>query len=98
MKHISKKLVINIKRHSKEVSMLLAINELIWSDVKIDDMVYASDNFDNFVHGKADIHHFWMVAEDGFVVVDHQRSSATSNTRTKFTYALPKDIYLELAK
>lgn len=98
MKRITDLMIERMEANAKEVRALTAINSVNWGNLKVDEVVYVADDFNNFVSGQASPYHFCKLSDndDKFVVFSCGKSSATSTGQSDYRFALPKVAYQEL--
>lgn len=98
MHHINKLIITQMRRHAVEMEMLLAIQEVPWENLKVDEPVYVGDNLETFCSGEAVLAHFSGVTDKRFEVFSEGRSSTTFTRKHGYFFCLPKTIYNETKK
>lgn len=87
-----------IDAHNKDIQVLVAMSKVPWANLKVDEIVYVSDDFDAFTKGKAIVRHYCQIdSNDEFQVYSDGKSSATTMSVSNYKYSMPKSDYEKLA-
>ena len=102
MKHIYDKLIETVSTHATQLALLIAIQNVDWTNLPQDTLVYVGSDFSKFCFGKVAARHFSNVdlktsVYEPFICFTAGRSSATAQGGVAgYIYALPIDIYLTI--
>lgn len=87
-----------IANHNRQMQFLVAIAQVPWANLEVDEIVCVNDDFDAFVNGSHSIMHYSGLSEyNNFNVFQNGKSSATVTSGvSSYKYALPKLAYEKL--
>lgn len=100
MKRITSLMLDRMSAHNKEMALLIAMTQVNWENLKVDEVVCVTDDLGGFVSGNVYVRHFKGLNPDNKKIASYidGMSSATSKDgrANEHKFALPKEAYDKL--
>jgi hypothetical protein len=98
MKRLTDLMLLKMAEHNKQMQVLIAMANVPWENLKVDEVVYVSDDLQSFIAGTYYKRHFRDINGNNlFSVYSDGASSQTSGGGTReYKYALPVEAYKSL--
>jgi hypothetical protein len=96
MKRITDLMLEKMAEHNKQMSVLIAITQIPWENLKVDEVICVSDDLNKFIAGDHGVVHFRGLEGNGLVSAYRSGKSSATNTDNYFDnwkYALPIEVY-----
>lgn len=101
MKRITDLMLEKMAEHNKQMSVLIAITQVPWENLKVDEVIYASDDLEVFISGKCSAMHFKELASGSLISTYRNGKSSATNIENYFDtykYALPSELYKKIIR